>query len=316
MPVPTLQVTGLTKTYGQRRAVSDLTFGADRGDIVGFVGPNGAGKTTTIRMLSTLLEPTSGDFRVAGIARDRPAEIRRRIGVLPESVGYPAGRTGQEYLRFFGRLCGLGRSAADRKARDLLDEFGLGERADSPISTYSRGMRQRLGIARAVVNDPAVVFLDEPTLGLDPAGQRQMLSTVRGLAERRGATVLLSTHALGAVEEVCSSVVVLDRGTVVRAGSVTDVSRAAGPLTSVRLRVPADQVDAARAAVERLGHPGLVVESSPSGLLVVAAPEPADDVGTAVLRAVLDAAVPVFRFDAGGERLSEAFLSMTAGNRR
>jgi len=130
MPAPMLEVTQLTKAYGQYQALADLSFTAAAGEIVGFVGPNGAGKTTTIRILATVLEPTSGEFRVAGIPRNRPDEIRRRIGVLPESAGYPAGRTGQEYLRYFGRLFGLGREAADRRARSLLAEpvlTGAGE---------------------------------------------------------------------------------------------------------------------------------------------------------------------------------------------
>ena len=126
-------------------------------------------------MLTTILEPSRGSFSVAGIPHTRPEEIRRRIGVLPESAGYPGGQTGEQYLTYHACLYGHARARARELARSLLDELGLLERSRSPISTYSRGMRQRLGIARALVNDPAAVFLDEPTLGLDPAGQRQVL---------------------------------------------------------------------------------------------------------------------------------------------
>jgi ABC-2 type transport system ATP-binding protein len=322
MPAPMLEVTQLTKAYGQYQALADLSFTAAAGEIVGFVGPNGAGKTTTIRILATVLEPTSGEFRVAGIPRNRPDEIRRRIGVLPESAGYPAGRTGQEYLRYFGRLFGLGREEADRRARSLLAEFGLQDRAGWPISTYSRGMRQRLGIARAVVNDPDVVLLDEPTLGLDPAGQRQVLAMVRGLAQDRGAAVLLSTHALPVVEEICGSVVVLDRGRVVSAGRVAEVSRQVGSHPSSRLRVPAELVDRARAALEAVAGPHLEIVADRSGLLTVDAlatppdrPGAQTDVGGTVLRAVLDAGIPVLSFDVDGGRLSDAFLSITRSGR-
>ena len=331
MAAPTLQVTRLTKVYGQHRAVSDLSFSASAGDIVGFVGPNGAGKTTTIRMLSTVLEPTSGEFTVAEVPGSRPTEIRRRIGVLPERVGYPGGRTGREYLRYFGRLFGLGKTVADQQARRLLDEFGLHDRADWPISAYSGGMRQRLGIARAVVNDPVVVFLDEPTLGLDPAGQQQVLDIVRSLAQQRGATVLLSTHALAVVEQICTSVLVLDRGQVVSSGSVAEVSRRAEDRRRLRLRVPAELVEQARIAIDGLARPEFDIAADRSGLLTVdlagpmgpagpagvAGPAPPDDAdpGGPVLRAVLDAGIPVLSFEVEGGRLSDAFLSITSRSR-
>jgi ABC-2 type transport system ATP-binding protein len=327
MPALTLQVRHSTKSYQDRRAVSDLSFTAHRGEIVGFVGPNGAGKTSTIRMLATVLQPTSGEFEVAGIPGHRPTEIRRRIGVLPESAGYPGRSTGQEFLRYFGRLHGLGREAADRRARRLLSEFGLLDRGDWPISTYSRGMRQRLGIARAVVNDPVVVFLDEPTVGLDPAGQQQALDIIRDLAQRRRATVLLSTHALAVVEQICSSVLVLDRGTTVSIGTVDEVSQRVADRQVLRLRVPADQVERARAAIAalaRLGRPDPEIVAEPSGLLTLRLPHPAQgqqagrfgDLGGSVLRAVLDAGVPVLSFDIDGSRFSDAFFSVTTGSRR
>jgi ABC-2 type transport system ATP-binding protein len=221
----TLEATGLTKRFGARAAISGVSFTARRGEVLGLLGPNGAGKTTTIRVLSTLLPPTSGDFRVVGLPPTRPEQIRRRIGVLPEGAGYPGHQTGMEYLTYHARLFGLGRTEASR----LLAEVGLVDRAGTRIATYSRGMKQRLGIARALVNDPAVVFLDEPTLGLDPAGHLQVLEMVRAIARDRGATVVLSTHTLPDVEEVCTRVLILHRGrvvlsrTVAEAGSLTDL---------------------------------------------------------------------------------------------
>src|SRR5918994_6981471 len=132
-----VQAKALTKRYGARTALADLTFSADQGDVVGLLGPNGAGKTTTIRLLTTVLAPTSGDFSVAGIPSTRPNEIRRRVGVLPESAGYPGHQTGQDYLRYHARLFGLARSDAERVAARLLRQVGLDERASSRISTYS-----------------------------------------------------------------------------------------------------------------------------------------------------------------------------------
>ena len=174
-----IEARGVEKRYGSLVAVADLSFDAQAGEILGVLGPNGAGKTTAIRVLTTILAPTRGTFEVAGSPHTSPSEIRGRIGVLPESAGYPERQTAEEYLRYHARLYGQSRAGAGAVASSLLEEVGLGDRSRSLISTYSRGMRQRLGIARALVNEPRVVFLDEPTLGLDPAGQRQILGTVR-----------------------------------------------------------------------------------------------------------------------------------------
>ena len=235
----TVEARGVAKRYGSLLAVADLNFEAAEGEILGVLGPNGAGKTTAIRVLTTILAPTHGTFAVAGIPHTRAAEIRRRIGVLPESAGYPEHQTGEEYLRYHARLYGRSRAGARAVAAVLLDEVGLADRARSLISTYSRGMRQRLGIARALVNEPQVVFLDEPTLGLDPAGQRQMLAIVRRIAQERGATVLLSTHLLAEVEETCSRVLILNRGRVVALGTVAEVAARAAAPRAARLSIPA-----------------------------------------------------------------------------
>ena len=223
----TLEADRLTKRYGTRTAVDTLSFTTAPGDVLGLLGPNGAGKTTTIRLLTTILEPTSGDFSVAGVPASKPTEIRRRIGVLPERTGYPPHQTGEGFLRYHARLYGQSKHAANDTAERILAEVGLTERGGTLIGTYSRGMRQRLGIARALVNDPAVVFLDEPALGLDPAGQVQVGALIRQIA-RRGTTVVVSTHTLHDVEELCTSVLILDRGKILVAGTPADVTRDAG----------------------------------------------------------------------------------------
>ena len=269
-----VQAQGVEKRYGSLVAVADLTFEAEAGEILGVLGPNGAGKTTAIRVLTTILAPTRGTFAVAGIPHTRAAEIRRRIGVLPESAGYPEHQTGEEYLRYHARLYGRSRAGARAVAAVLLDEVGLADRSRSLISTYSRGMRQRLGIARALVNEPQVVFLDEPTLGLDPAGQRQMLAIVRRIAEERGATVLLSTHLLAEVEETCSRVLILNRARAVALGTVAEVAARAAAPRAARLSIPA--ADKERA-----------------------------------LRALAAADVTILGSELEGARLSDAFLAMT-----
>ncbi|GAB3849600.1 ABC transporter ATP-binding protein [Dactylosporangium cerinum] len=308
----TIEAAGLTKRFGPRTAVRELSITARRGDVVGLLGPNGSGKTTTIRVLTTVLPPTSGTFAVAGIPSDRPAEIRRRIGVLPESSGYPGQQTGQEYLQYHARLFGRSRTDAVRVARDLLAQVGLAERASSRISTYSRGMRQRLGIARALVNDPAVVFLDEPTLGLDPAGQRQVLDMVRDIAHGRHITVVLSTHMLPEVEDVCTEVIILNAGSVLVAGPMGEVMRGVTVQHSGQLRVPADQVGPARRALADV--PGLTLDTvTGRPELIRITVDAGRDAGlNTALRAVLAADVPVLGFEVEGSRLSTAFLTMTA----
>jgi ABC-2 type transport system ATP-binding protein len=231
----TIEAIGLSKRYGAHDALDGLTFAADPSEVIGLLGPNGAGKTTTIRLLTTILEPTGGTFTVGGVPGNQPHRIRQRIGVLPESAGYPGRQTGAEYLRYAARLFGQSRRDASAVADRLLTEVGLGDRAGARISTYSRGMKQRLGIARALVNDPMVVFLDEPTLGLDPAGQREVLATIGGIAGERGATVVLSTHTLTEVEQVCGSVLILDHGKLRAAGPIAEVVAGAGSLSAAFL---------------------------------------------------------------------------------
>src|SRR4030095_10526767 len=163
-------------------ALQGLSFSLKAGRILGFLGPNGAGKTTSIRILTTMMEPESGHFTVNGISSEFPEKIRRIIGVLPENLGFPRQMTGIEYLTYFGQL--YGRTAAEAKEYGLmlLEDVGLQQRGKSLIGSYSHGMRQRIGIARALVNDPVVVFLDEPTLGLDPRGQQELLELIQRIA--------------------------------------------------------------------------------------------------------------------------------------
>jgi ABC-2 type transport system ATP-binding protein len=303
---------GLSKSYGALRAVDALELEVPAGIVLGFLGPNGAGKTTAIRMLTTILAPTAGTFSVAGVPHTRPEEIRGRIGVLPESAGYPEPLTGLEFLRYHARLFGLSRRVAQERAASRLDEVGLGERGAMLVGGYSRGMRQRLGIARALINDPQVVFLDEPTLGLDPAGQRQMLELVRSISTERGATVLLSTNLLAEVEDVCSSVVILNRGKVVAEGTVAEVARRAAAPRRARVRIPAAHTDAALASLSNGGSFG-TTELRP-GELEVTWPGEADPESTEALRRLVEAHVPVVGFELEGGRLSDVFMAMTGAS--
>ena len=316
---PILAADDLRKSYGGRLALAGLTFALPAGRLLGFLGPNGAGKTTAIRILTTILQPDSGDFVVDGTSSHDPERIRRKIGVLPESLGFPKSITGLEFLTYFGRL--YGRSAKDAKAygRTLLQEVNLQERANSLIRTYSRGMRQRLGIARTLVNDPAVIFLDEPTLGLDPAGQQELLTMIHRIARDRNTAVVLCSHHMVEIERICDDVVILRSGQVVASGSVRQVIAQAQRGHLIRIHVPvaaaarARQVLEAAPRVKKVALAGAAtdwLEVEPEESLNGAASDNGH-VGNQWLEALIRADIPVLGFEAEGGRLHDAFLQLT-----
>lgn len=315
----------LRKTYGGRLALRGLSFSLEAGRVLAFLGPNGAGKTTAIRILTTILEPSSGHFFVAGIGSEYPREIRQRIGVLPEILGFPKHMTALEYLIFFGRVYGRTTTEARVRGLALLEEVGLEQRARSLIGTYSRGMRQRLGIARTLVNDPAVVFLDEPTLGLDPRGQQELLALIRRIARERRAGVVLCSHILSEVERVCDDVVILSAGQVVATGTVTEViGRAQGSVVSrntIRIHVPSPSLAAAQHLLTSLSTVKNVTSlGERAGWLGV---ELANSTGAGsqeefreknrILEAFIRAEIPILNFEAEGGRLQDVFLQLTDG---
>jgi ABC-2 type transport system ATP-binding protein len=316
---PTLEAVGLRKDYGRVTALESFTFATHAGEIVGVLGPNGAGKTTALRVLTTILRPTAGSFTVMGVPHTRPGAIRARIGMLPESAGYPGQQTAAEYLTYHGRLYGRSRAGARATAAALLDEVGLGDRASTLIASFSRGMRQRLGIARALVNDPAVVFLDEPTLGLDPAGRRQVLRTVADIAHDRGATVLLSTHLLGDVEEICDRAVILHHGRVAAEGTVGEIVRQAAAPRGLRIRVAAAERARAAGVLARLpavaaAGPGGAGEADRDSVSVVLDRPDDERLGRLVADAVdalAQAGITPLAFELEGARLDDAFLALT-----
>ncbi|MFI5894597.1 ABC transporter ATP-binding protein [Actinoplanes sp. NPDC051513] len=306
----TIEAEGLSKRYGARTALDGFHLRAAAGDIVGLLGPNGAGKTTVIRILTTVLAPTAGGFAIAGIPHTRPGAIRARIGVLPESTGYRGRETGLETLSVHGRLFGLDRDAAVRAARRALAEVGLAERAGTPVGTYSRGMRQRLGIARALLNEPAVVFLDEPSLGLDPAGQREVSALIRRIAAERGTTVLLSTHSLPDVEDLCRRVLILSLGRVLASGTVDEVTAMAAAPRTARIRVPSRTAERAAGVLQRI-HPDAGLDPARPDTVTVRLPGATTGLN-AILRALVDADIDVVGLDIDAPRLSDAFMHLTA----
>ena len=215
----------LSKSYGEKEAVCDLTLEIRRGEIFGLLGPNGAGKTTTTLMLLGLTEPTGGSAYIDGKDCARQAiDVKRMVGYLPDNVGFYSDMTGRENLRFTGQLNGLPSDVTERRMEELLEKVGMTEAADQKAGTDSRGMRQRLGIADVLMKDPKVVIMDEPTLGIDPEGMRELMTLIRGLAEDDKRTILISSHQLYQIQQICDRVGLFVEGRLIACGRIDELA--------------------------------------------------------------------------------------------
>jgi len=222
-----IELKGLTKKYGDFVAVDRLDLAIAKGEIFGLLGPNGAGKSTTILMMLGLTEPTSGEVRVCGIdSTTNPIEVKRRVGYLPDDVGFYDQLSGRENLLYTARLNRLSWREAEKRVDRLLLRVGLHDAASKKTGKYSRGMRQRLGLADVLVKDPEVIILDEPTLGIDPIGVREFLELIVSLSREEGITVLLSSHHLHQVQQVCDRVGIFVAGKLLAQGNITALSKA------------------------------------------------------------------------------------------
>jgi ABC-2 type transport system ATP-binding protein len=225
---PIIQTSALTKRYRDQVAVRDLTLEVTAGEIFGFLGPNGAGKTTTILMLMGLSEPTAGTARVCGFDPTREAvKVKRMVGYLPESVGFYEDMTAVDNLLYVARLNRLADRPARARIAAALGAVGLADEGRKRVGAYSRGMRQRLGIAEVLVKEPRVVFLDEPTVGLDPDGTCHLLEMIQALSRERGITVFFSSHLLDQVQRISDRVGIMLRGSLVAVGPIDELAQQA-----------------------------------------------------------------------------------------
>jgi len=249
-----IEVQNLTKNYEGFWAVRGISFSVDKGEIFGFIGPNGAGKTTSIRILATLLDPTSGSIRVEGKSVvSNPSEVRRLIGFMPDNFGVYEGITVWEYLDFFAAAYGLERRSRARAIEGIMELTDLTGLRDRLTGELSKGMRQRLCLAKTLVHDPKVLILDEPANGLDPRARIEFRALLKEL-RLMGKTVLISSHILTELSDVCTSVAILERGRVVAAGSIESIKQQLQPGVVYALEL-LDGQDAARAAL--LEQPGV-----------------------------------------------------------
>jgi ABC-2 type transport system ATP-binding protein len=221
-----IKTEGLTRRYGRQTAVDALSFEVHAGEVFGFLGPNGAGKTTTILMLLGLTEPTAGRAEVLGFDPVRqPLQVKRQVGYLPENVGFYDDLTAQENLRYVARLNQVPEAGMQPLLDSALSAVGLAGESTKLVGQYSRGMRQRLGIAELLLKQPKLVILDEPALGLDPDGMNKMLDLIVSLNRDRGITVLMCTHLLNHVERICRRVGIMSKGRLAALGTIADLAR-------------------------------------------------------------------------------------------
>jgi ABC-2 type transport system ATP-binding protein len=303
-----IETRALAKSFGATRALAGIDLTVREGSVYGLLGPNGAGKTTTIRILATLLKPDSGHANVAGfdVVRE-PDAVRRKVGLTGQYASVDEDLTGVENLILVGRLLGLSWSGARRRAAELLDAFGLSDAAGRQVRTYSGGMRRRIDIAASLVTVPDILFLDEPTTGLDPRGRNQVWDLVRRIAAE-GTTVLLTTQYLDEADRLAERLAVIDHGRVIAEGTSRDLKASVGA-NAVHVRLAdASQGDAARAAVARVLGNGVI--PGPDAHVIAARLTSAAQ-AVDVLAALTQASVDVAEFSVGTPSLDEVFLALT-----
>jgi ABC-2 type transport system ATP-binding protein len=306
-----IQVKNLCKQYGPVRAVNDISFDVERGGVVGFLGPNGAGKTTTIRILTCFHPATSGSASIGGFDVFQDSiEVRRRIGYLPENTPlYPESRV-REYLNFRGKLRGMTHPERVEAIKRVADRCWLGNFIDRPIGHLSKGMRQRVGLADAIMHDPDVLILDEPTIGLDPNQIRETRNLIKELGERH--TILLSSHILHEVEQTCSRTIIIALGKIVASGSPEELRNQLGSKGRVIAEIKGDRAEVEKGVGSLSGVSSVDAEAEDGWVRLTVNPKDGIDVREDIFRLVSDKSWSLreMRRDAGS--LEDFFVKVTA----
>jgi len=303
-----IAVQGLTKVYGHRTALDAVSFEVPKGEIFGFVGPNGAGKTTTLRILAALLEPTAGRAFVDGAdVMRQPDLVHERLGYMPDFFGVYDQLTATEYLDFYAACYRIPRARRTKIAADLLELVGLGDRRDQSVDTLSRGLKQRLCLARALVHDPAVLLLDEPASGLDPRARVEMREILKEL-QRMGKTIVISSHILPELTELCTMIGIIDQGRMRATGPVQEVIRELTSGRRLRIMVMGRR-DEALAILKAL--PSIRTVDMINGA-IEAQYEGDDAMAASILQALTAAGISVSGFSQLEGGLEDAFLKATS----
>ena len=303
-----VEINGLTKTFGQQTAVDQVSFNIKRGEVFGLLGPNGAGKTTTLRMMTTLLQPTSGDIKIFGHdVKTESQTVRSLFGLPGQYASVDEDISARENLMIFSRLNGLSRQEAKARTAELLEEFSLVNSADKAISNFSGGMRRRLDLAVSLITRPALIFLDEPTTGLDPRTRTQMWATIRQLVAA-GSTIVLTTQYLEEADELADRIAVIDHGKLVSIGTPAELKAQVG---GAKLRV--EVVDDAQAEQAR----GVMANTLPATPQVTrnVVEVAIDDINTVVgiLQAITAAGVTMTNMSVEQPSMDDVFFALTVG---
>ncbi len=302
-----IEVHDLVKKYGQVSAVKGISFTAKPGQVTGFLGPNGAGKTTTMRMLTGFLPPTSGQAKVAGYdVFEQSMEVRKRVGYLPESVPLYRDMTALAYLMYMGEIRGV--SKRRDKAMEVLDRVALADRANSRIRTLSKGMRQRVGLAQALLHNPEVLILDEPTIGLDPFQVLELRELIRELG--RSHTLLFSTHILSEAEQVCDNIIIVNHGQITAEGSPSELraNLERGGRVLVRLNIPPQE---ALSLIQTLPEVATASLSTTNDGIIAEPVNPTTDPRPAIARAIIAQGWDLIELRPLAINLEEIFLEVT-----
>ncbi len=300
-----IKVSGLTKDYGARRAINNLSFDAQQGEIVGFIGPNGAGKTTTMRILTGYMPPTDGEAIVAGYdVVEESLEVRKRVGYLPETVPLYTDMIVFDYLKFMGELRKI--PNLDARVDEVLDMVGLFDRADGYIGNLSKGMRQRIGLAQALLHRPEVLILDEPTIGLDPGQVVEVRELIRKIGKER--TVLLSTHLLNEAQNICDRVLIINNGKIVTEDTTENLQARLIGAERVIVRVRGEADELAKTIKQVKGVQGVETKEDGSVEFEFASGK---DVRPEVAKQVVNSGYDLIELRPLGMSLEEIFLELT-----
>jgi ABC-2 type transport system ATP-binding protein len=312
---PIIEVEKLTKRYGSRAAVNDVSFSLEPGAVFGFIGPNGAGKTTTIRILTTLLNPTTGQVRVGGYLVTRePMAVRKIVGYMPDFFGVYTDMTVWEYLDFFSACYNIPPPQRPGLVKDLLELVDLSHRKNDFVDSLSRGMKQRLCLARALVHDPKILVLDEPASGLDPRARvefRDLLTELRHM----GKTIFLSSHILADIAEICTEVGIIEAGRMVTHGNIEEMKRRLRQNHYLRIRVLDDYLEQAQSMLATFqGVQQLEIEATNGGDRDLLVEFTGDQIAVCtLLRQLVLANMPVLSFTEETDTLEDVFMKLTQG---